>query len=104
MKKASVNIEWDNEDDEIPEEVQRMFRELRLQIQALNAQVQCLEGMADQRARMQDGHNNNINEKIIDINQQLSGEALSTLMVAVENRAGIVAKAEVVEQFGKAVE
>ena len=81
-----------------------MFRELRLQMQALNAQVQCWEGMADQQARMQDGHNNNINKKIIDINRQLSGEVSSTLMTAVENKAGITAKEKVTMQFGKAAE
>ena len=53
---------------------------------------------------MQDGHNNNINEKIIKISRQHLGEALSTLMTAVENRADTVAKAEVTVQFGKAVE
>ena len=79
MKKTSVKMEWDDGDDEIPEEIRRMLRELRLQIQALNAQVQRLEGMADQQTRMQDGHNNNINKKIIDINRQLSIEvSLST--------------------------
>ena len=104
MKKTSVKMEWDNQDNEIPKEVQRMFRELRLQIQVLNAQVQHLEGMADQRTRMQDGHNNTINEKIIDINWQLSGEASSSLMAAVDNRAGIMAKEEVAVQFGKVVD
>ena len=64
MKKTTTKMEtgnWDNEEDRLPEEIMRMFRELQFQIQALNAQVQRLEGMADQRARMQDGHNNNIN-------------------------------------------
>ena len=52
MKKTSVKMDWDDDEDRLPEEVMRMFRELRLQIQALNAQVQHLEGMVDQRARM----------------------------------------------------
>ena len=38
MKKTATKMEtgnWDNEEDQLPEEVTRMFRELRFQIQAL---------------------------------------------------------------------
>ena len=86
MKKTSIKMETDdsdNEEERIPDEIIRMFRELWFQVQALNVQVQHLEATADQCARIQGTLNDNVNVKLIEINRQLLGERLSTLMVAV---------------------
>ena len=57
-----------------------------------------------QQARLQENLNDNMNEKLHDINQQLRGEGALTLMSAVETKAAIAVKEEVAAQFGKAME
>ena len=56
------------------------------------------------RARLQRNLNDNMEEKLHDINQQLRGEGSLELMMVVRIQATTAAKQEVMVQFGKAME